>query len=244
MPSKRIISLSTQSGKVSGGHEIKVFDFVQRKIKCFFFKFVFCFISSSELFLFFFFQVCSSLHCLFVFFALFLSFFFLVSGTVKLNVVCAALFSEELPRTYTHLYHLLFCFIYLRWRCLYCCSYLLTSARAAEQIGRQAVAQGKLHAAFSSFRVVGSGKALISVFFFFEFLLLLLLPFRLFFHSARRDIRAHFLLSQVTLFAFGLHFGSVFFFFFFFTGGTFYCPSCAFGSSSFFFFLPSLPLQR
>ena len=74
------------------------------------------------------------------------------------------------------------------------------------------------------------------VFFFFEFLLLLLLPFRLFFHSARRDIRAHFLLSQVTLFAFGLHFGSVFFFFFFFTGGTFYCPSCAFGSSSFFFF--------
>lgn len=50
------LSLSTQSGEVSGGHEIKVFDFVQRKIKCFFFKFVFCFISSSELFLFFFFS--------------------------------------------------------------------------------------------------------------------------------------------------------------------------------------------
>lgn len=142
-----------------------MFNFVQRKIKCFFFKFVFCFISSCELFLFFFFQVCSSLHYLFVFFALLLSFFFLVRGTVKLNVVCATLLSEEFPHTYTHLYHLLFCFIYLRWRCLYCCSYLLTFARVVEQIGRQAIAQGKSHAAFSSFRAVGSGKALISFFF-------------------------------------------------------------------------------
>lgn len=74
-----------------------------------------------------------------------------------------------------------------------------------------------------------------SLVFFFEFLLLLLLPFRLFFHSARRDIRAHFLLSQVTLFAFGLHFGSVFFFFFFYRW-YFLLPFLCFWVFLFFFF--------